>query len=96
MKILIISTFFCINSASAQIVSVQGYNRNGKWVNSYSRSAPDSSKANNFGSSRDSSTYNSQYNWNTNPNTRDKDRDGIANMYDNDDDNDGILDEYDN
>lgn len=96
MKILIISTFFCINSAIAQSVYVQGHYRNGNWVKPHVRSAPDSSKSNNYGSSRDSSAYNSQYNWNTNPNTRDKDRDGIANMYDNDDDNDGILDEYEN
>ena len=66
-------------------VNVDGYTKsNGTYVAPYVRSAPDSTRANNYGSpsSYSTGTYD-----------RDSDNDGSFNQYDNDDDNDGTEDD---
>ena len=81
---LILSFIFCF-SAIARDVNVRGYTRsNGTYVAPYVRSAPDSTKTNNYGSS--SSNSYGLYD-------RDSDNDGSYNQYDSDDDNDGISDD---
>lgn len=79
-------------SALAQDVYVQGHTRSdGSYVNPHVRSAPDSSKWNNYGDpSPGSNIQQQQYN------QRDYDRDGSLNQYDYDDDNDGLMDDYEN
>jgi hypothetical protein len=80
---------FTATSAFAGDVWVNGYRRsNGTYVRGHYRSAPDSSRSNNYGPS----TSNAQR---VNPKTRDWDGDGIPNYLDTDDDNDGKLGDYD-
>ncbi|RLA84417.1 MAG: hypothetical protein DRG78_01465 [Epsilonproteobacteria bacterium] len=70
-------------------VNVKGYYRsNGTYVKGYTRSSPDSTRSNNYGSSAKSGYYDS-------PRSRDYDNDGIPNYLDNDDDNDGVSDDKD-
>jgi hypothetical protein len=72
-------------SAFSKDVNVSGYYRtNGTYVAPYVRSAPDSSRANNYGTR--TSTSSGLYD-------RDRDNDGVMNQYDSDDDNDGVLDD---
>lgn len=72
--------------AIANDVHVRGYTRmDGTYVAPHVRSAPDSTRTNNYGSRTPSST--GLYD-------RDLDRDGVYNQYDSDDDNDGINDDY--
>ncbi|MBA3031035.1 MAG: hypothetical protein FP814_04325 [Desulfobacterium sp.] len=81
--------FFLANIAIAKDVHVDGYYRkDGTYVSPHIRSSPDSSKANNYGPSRDSSEL-------MNPQSRDNDNDGTPNYLDNDDNNDGISDDND-
>lgn len=73
--------------SSAGDCQVSGYyNQYGTWVQDYTRSCPDNSKANNYG--RPSSGSTGLYD-------RDLDGDGLYNQYDMDDDGDGIFDQYD-
>lgn len=75
----------------ARDVQVDGYyRRDGSYVQPYTRSAPDSSRANNYGSAPSNSGWGSGY---SSPYTRDTDRDGISNQYDYDDDNYGVGDD---
>lgn len=93
MALGLAAALFSTESANAQDVRVRGYTRSdGTYVAPHVRSAPDSSRANNYGPSRSSPGYRGLY---TAPNTRDHDRDGIANRYDSDDDNDGSHDNAD-
>ena len=86
MKSIILFLAFVLSLAAiARDVNVRGYTRkNGTYVPPHVRSAPDSTRSNNYGSKSSGSM--GLYD-------RDKDRDGIYNQYDNDDDNDGILDD---
>ena len=90
--LMLISLFFLLGDISiafSKDVHVKGYYRkDGTYVRSHIRSAPDSSKANNYGPSRSSSEL-------MDPQSRDSDGDGISNYLDNDDDNDGIMDDQD-
>lgn len=73
----------------AKDVYVKGYSRrDGTYVRPHIRSAPDASKFNNYGASRDSSQL-------MNPRARDNDADGVPNYLDHDDDNDNIHDDND-
>ena len=73
----------------ARDVHVGGYTRkDGTYVRPHIRSSPDSSRANNYGPSRNSSEL-------MNPGSRDSDSDGTPNYLDNDDDNDGTQDNSD-
>lgn len=61
-------------------------------VQPYTRSSPNSTRTDNYGSPAAGiprSSYGSQQLYN-----RDQDRDGTYNQYDNDDDNDGTGDDY--
>ena len=81
---VLLLTFFTFE-AIAQNVYVDGYTRSdGTYVAPHVRSAPDSSKWNNYGepSSLDRQEERDVFN-------RDYDRDGQMNQYDYDDDNDG-------
>lgn len=82
-----------VTAVSAQ-TQVRGYYRkDGTYVAPHTRSNPNSTKRDNYGSSNRNSTYgSSMYD---SPYARDKDRDGISNQNDSDDDNDGISDDYD-
>jgi len=85
---LILAILMCLMSTLciAGDVYVKGYYRsNGTYVSPHYRSAPDSTKTNNYGSASASST--SLYD-------RDSDGDGIYNQYDLDDNNDGYSDDY--
>lgn len=74
-------------TAIAKDVYVKGYYRkNGTYVSPHVRSAPDSTRSNNYGST---STFS------TGTYDRDRDNDGIYNQYDTDDNNNGIHDDYD-
>jgi len=93
MLVLLISAFVIllqpIGSALADDVYVNGYTRSdGTYVRPHVRSAPDSSRANNYGPSQTTQEL-------MNPRTRDYDRDGISNYRDSDDDNDGTWDNND-
>lgn len=74
-------------SGLAQAGYVHGYTRsNGTYVQGHYRSEPNSTRADNYGPSRGTSTpYYS----------RDNDRDGIPNQYDSDDNNNGRHDDTD-
>lgn len=75
---------------ASQDVYVQGHTRSdGTYVAPHVRSAPDSSKWNNYGDPAPSSNMQEQQ-----YNQRDYDRDSSLNQYDYDDDNDGTLDDY--
>ena len=68
-------------------VSVEGYTKkDGTYVAPYTRTAPNSSKADNFGSSAVDG-------YKDTPKLRDHDGDGTPNYLDNDDNNDGISDD---
>ncbi len=85
IAILAMTAFGAI--AEAREVHVDGYTRrDGTYVRPHVRSAPDSSRENNYGPS--------QY-YGQPPGQRDHDGDGLANRYDKDDDNDGIKDNRD-
>lgn len=80
---------FTATCAFAGDVWVNGYHRsNGTYVRGHYRSAPDSSKSNNYGPS----TSNAER---FRPKTRDWDGDGIPNYLDTNDDKDAMLDDYD-
>ena len=86
---LILMLFFLPSLSFASDVYVKGYYRkDGTYVRPHIRSSPDSSRANNYGPSTNSSQL-------LNPSSRDWDGDGISNSLDLDDDNDGTLDDYD-
>lgn len=70
------------------------YKKNGTYVAPYTRSSPNSTRTDNYGSApkKSGSVYSSSY---SSPYTRDKDKDGVSNQYDQDDDNDGTNDDYD-
>lgn len=75
--------------SQAKDVYVQGYTRkNGTYVAPHIRSAPDSSKANNYGPSKKPSERLA-------PRTRDADKDGTPNYLDRDDNNNGVPDNRD-
>jgi hypothetical protein len=77
--------FFSL-AISARDTQVQGYTRSdGTYVAPHMRSAPDSTRANNYGPSTPSSS--GLYD-------RDQDNDKLYNQYDSDDDNDGIHDDF--
>lgn len=92
MKVALLALAAFITLESHAQTHVRGYFRsNGTYVQPHIRSAPDSSKWNNYGSSSSSSfhlpgSYSS-------PSFRDSDKDGISNQYDSDDDNDGVMDD---
>ena len=76
-------------SAYARDVHVDGYYRSdGTYVRPHVRSAPNSTRTDNYGPS----TSDSQL---MNPTSRDYDGDGTANYLDDDDDNDGKSDDQD-
>jgi hypothetical protein len=80
---------FTATSAFAGDVWVNGYQRsNGTYVRGHYRSAPDSSRSNNYGPS----TSNVER---VSPKTRDWDGDGIPNYLDTNDDKDEKLDDDD-
>lgn len=80
---------FIASPVIARDVHVDGYYRkDGTYVRPHIRSSPNSSKADNYGPSRNSSQL-------MNPRERDSDNDGIPNYLDNDDDNDGVDDDSD-
>lgn len=80
---ILISTL--VSPVFAKTVYVKGYYRkDGTYVQSHTRSSPDSYKWNNYGSSK--GTYQSAT-------LRDADRDGTPNHLDTDDDNDGVHDD---
>lgn len=73
----------------ASDVYVNGYHRSdGTYVRPYVRSAPNSTRSDNYGPSTNDSQL-------LNPTSRDYDGDGTANYLDADDDNDGAGDDYD-
>ncbi len=75
--------------AIAQDVHVRGYTRaDGTYVRPHVRSAPDQTRANNYGPSRTDSEL-------LLGRSRDNDRDGLPNYLDNDDDNDAVRDDDD-
>jgi hypothetical protein len=79
-------------------VHVRGhYRKDGTYVQPHIRSAPNSTRSDNYGSSRvGGSAYGSSYApAYVSPYQRDADRDGVSNQYDSDDDNDGLYDDYD-
>lgn len=83
------TSFFLVGAVQAQDVYVDGYYRkDGTYVQPHVRSAPDSSRSNNYGPSQNSDQY-------MNPRQRDYDRDGTPNYLDNDSDNDGYNDDND-
>lgn len=78
---VIIAAMLCASQANAEWVS--GYTRkDGSYVQSYQRTAPDGQQWNNYGSG-----VGPGY-------SRDSDRDGIPNYRDSDDNNDGRRDDY--
>lgn len=80
--------------ASAQ-VSVKGYyKKDGTYVPPHTRSAPNSTKADNYGPSSTSPLYSGTGSI-TPPATRDADRNGSANRSSSDDDSDGAHDDRD-
>ena len=84
-----------IATPAAAQVSVGGYTKkDGTYVAPHIRSAPNSTKADNYGPSSSSPLYTGRGSV-TPPSSRDADRDGIANSYDSDDDNDGVSDNRD-
>lgn len=94
MKILapLILGLFAFNSF-ANDVFVKGHWRNdGTYVPPHTRSAPDSSKWNNYGVPSTQDRQEQQ----SNIYQRDYDSDRSLNQYDYDDDNDGIWDDYEN
>lgn len=89
MVLLAASVCMAVGAAHAQDVYVDGYYRNdGTYVRPHVRSAPDSSRSNNYGPSQNSQQL-------TNPYQRDYDRDGTPNYLDRDSDNDGRNDDND-
>lgn len=88
--LLLIFTLTSFTDAFSKEVHVRGHFRsNGTYVQPHVRTAPDSTRSNNYGRP---SSYNSYQEVN-HPETRDYDQDGILNINDMDDDNDGILDD---
>ena len=92
-SILLFALLFFVASFAQEVfardVSVRGYTRkDGTYVRPHIRSSPDSSRANNYGPSRNSDEL-------MNPKARDSDGDGTPNSLDNDDDNDGVPDDQD-
>ncbi|MCC1496820.1 hypothetical protein [Alcanivorax sp. 1008] len=87
--LLVTSSFLAAAAVQAQDVYVDGYYRSdGTYVRPHVRSAPDSSRSNNYGPSQNSQQL-------MNPYQRDYDRDGTPNYLDNDSDNDGYNDNND-
>lgn len=77
----------CAGVAGAADVYVKPYYRkDGTYVPGHYRSAPDDSRANNYGRPGPNDAR-------LDLRTRDQDDDGIDNQFDPDDDNDGILDD---
>lgn len=80
--------------ATAQ-VSVKGYyKKDGTYVPPHVRSAPNTTKVDNYGPSSTSPLYNGSGSV-TPPSTRDADRNGSANRSSSDDDSDGAHDDRD-
>ncbi len=93
LLIALLIAVFCLPTFAQ--VNVRGYYRkDGTYVAPHIRSAPNSTKADNYGPSSSSPLYTGRGSV-TSPSTRDADRDGVANMFDFDDDNDGISDDAD-
>lgn len=91
--ILLFSISLMAQNAFSYEVRVSGFTRaNGTQVKSYSRTSPDSSRANNYGKP---SSYTNTWEV-SHPELRDYDHDGITNMNDADDDNDGVSDDNEN
>lgn len=87
--VILAITGFSQGALAGRDVYVNGYYRNdGTYVRPHVRSAPDSSRSNNYGPSTDSSQL-------MNPYSRDYDRDGAPNYLDSNDDNDAFGDEQD-
>ena len=86
---LIATALVCLASTASAQVHVNGYMRkDGTYVQGYTRSSPDTSRANNWGPSGGSGYSYGGFG-------RDNDHDGISNRYDTDDDNDGTSDNFD-
>ncbi len=94
LRIALAAGLACVSTASLAQTYVQGYmKRDGTYVQGHTRSAPNATRSDNYGSApRSQNSFGSSY---SSPYSRDKDRDGISNQYDNDDDNDGKSDDYD-
>lgn len=91
LKSLLTISFITIAATTAYAgdVRVKGYHRkDGTYVRPHIRSAPDGTKSNNYGPSRNSYEL-------TAPRMRDSDKDGVPNYRDRDDDNDGLDDDVD-
>lgn len=94
MKLLVVLvlSLFSFNSI-ANDVFVQGHMRNdGTYVPAHTRSAPDSSRWNNYGAPSTQDRQEQQ----SNIYQRDYDSDRSLNQYDYDDDNDGVWDDNEN
>lgn len=94
MKILtLIITLSVSISAFSREVHVRGYFRsNGTYVQPHVRTAPDSTRSNNYGRPSSYNNYQEVHH----PETRDYDHDGIPNINDMDDNNNGVLDDNEN
>lgn len=83
MKTLIVLLGLMLAASQANAEWVNGYTRrDGSYVQSHQRTAPDSQRGNNYGSG-----VGPGY-------SRDSDRDGIPNYRDRDDNNDGRSDDF--
>ncbi len=96
---ILIACLETLGTGYAQDVYVEGFYRsNGTYVESHYRSAPDSSKANNYGPRNSTSSLSISEFYSNNQfelRNRDSDSDGIANYIDQDDNNNGIHDNFD-
>jgi len=89
---LLIALLFSLGAFSRE-VNVRGYLRsNGTYVQPHVRTAPDSTRSNNYGRPSSYSNYQEVHH----PETRDYDHDGIPNINDMDDNNNGVLDDNEN
>jgi hypothetical protein len=98
LKIIAIAITLALSAPAFAQVHVSGYTRrDGTYVQPHVRSAPNSTRSDNYGPSRQSSYDNSSSYYAptyVSPYSRDQDHDGLSNQYDQDDDNDGIGDDY--
>lgn len=85
----------CVALPAAAQVHVRGYTtKNGTYVAPHVRSAPNSTKTDNYGPSSTSNLYTGKGSV-TPPATRDADKNGVANLYSRDDDSDTLHDDHD-
>lgn len=90
MKLIHIMLLLAFSTAALADTYVNGYYRkDGTYVQGHTRSSPNNTRYDNYGSpssSQRSSSYPSTY-------TRDSDGDGVSNQYDMDDNNNGVMDD---